>query len=161
MTAVRSMPAQKPGRSTQEVGTDRAFLAAVERRFGPISYDLAAIASNAVCARFFTPLHDSLSRPWGNLAGNLWLNPPYGDIAPWARKCAGTPLEGRRIFLLVPASVGSNWFADHVWGLADVYFLRPRLTFVGHNDPYPKDLMLCVYRPALGPPGGALWKWKE
>ena len=59
--------------------------------------------------------------------------------------------------MLVPASVGSCWFADHVFGKALVLPLRPRLVFVGETHPYPKDLMALAWE---GYAGFELWKWK-
>jgi phage N-6-adenine-methyltransferase len=157
VTASRFMPEQKPGRSVQEVGTPREFLDAVERRFGSLDWDLAADGSNHVTPYWFGPgsryEQDSLTAHWA--AGYFsWLNPPYGNIAPWARKCA---FAGMRIAFLVPASVGSNWFAEHVDGKALVLFLRPRLTFVGHTQSYPKDLILAMYGEK---PGYECWRWK-
>ena len=37
-----TMPAQKPGRSKQNYGTPDAFIKAVEDRYGPLMFDLAA-----------------------------------------------------------------------------------------------------------------------
>ena len=163
------MPVQKPGRSVQEVGTPRALLDAVEARFGRLVWDLAADESNHVTPGWSGPgskvQYDSLVGPWWALPpGLLWLNPPFANIADWAEKCAcwrdidaGSAMK-QRIALLVLASVGTNWFAEHVDGRALVLFLRPRLTFVGHVDPYPKDLLLAIY--GL-PPGYECWKWNE
>lgn len=155
------MPEQKPGRSKQDYATPRELIDAVEARFRKLDWDLAASSENRKAAQFFSVADDSLRQDWTKLKGNLWLNPPFADIAPWAAKCEASTGEdrgeGRRIFMLAPASVGSNWFADHVFGKACVIALRPRLTFVGAVDPYPKDLILSVFgRPA----GFELWRWK-
>jgi phage N-6-adenine-methyltransferase len=145
-----AMPRQKPGRSDQVVATPRNFLDAVENRFGPIGLDLAANESNAVCKLWLgpgSPLQggeDALA-PAVSWSGRTlrWLNPPYSDLDPWAAKCAA---ERHHAFIamLTPASVGANWFAEHVHGKALVLAIRPRLTFVGSSDPYPKDLCLSV-----------------
>lgn len=152
------MPQQKPGRSKQTVETPADFLLAVTRRFGRLDLDLAATEQNKKAPRCFTTEQDSLRQDWGRCRGNLWLNPPYGNIGQWAKKCAddgGT--EARRILFLVPASVGANWYFDHVHGQALVLALSPRLKFVGHSNPYPKDLILAVY----GLPAGfECWRWK-
>jgi hypothetical protein len=155
---------------------------AVEKRFGKMDYDLAADYSNAKAPRFYGPLGtplahnmdnegcigvNSLAQDWGKLQGNLWLNPPYERISLWASKCAGaTRLPGRAVYLLVPASIGANWFWEYVWSFAKVYALHPRLTFdgtpvnpkTGKVDPYPKDLMLCKYAP--GAMGLERWCWR-
>jgi DNA N-6-adenine-methyltransferase (Dam) len=164
----RSMPKQKPGRSEQTVATPRDFLDAVETRFGKMTWDLAATADNCVIKgglRRFGPDHpdpmkrDAFTNDWSKLKGNLWCNPPFGDIAPWAKKCRESVVHSgaQRIFLLVPASVGSNWFREHVFCWAQVLFLSPRLTFVGHTQAYPKDLMLAIYGPE---PAITCWRWK-
>lgn len=160
MTAPRFMPEQKPGRSVQVVRTPREFLDAVEARFSPLTWDLAADEINHVTPGWHgsgAKWGDSLIAPWSEISGLLWLNPPYGNIAPWADKCALAASHGARIAFLVPASVGSNWFAEHVDGKALVLFLRPRLTFVGHTQSYPKDLILALYGEK---PGYECWRWK-
>lgn len=136
------------------------FLDAVEDRFGPIRFDLAALPENAVVPDFFTPSQDSLAQSWEAITGLAWLNPPFKRIAPWVRKAAMTDYSGGLIVaLLVPASIGSNWFADHVHGKAQVLALRPRLTFVGHKHAFPKDLCLLLYGTHT-PKSFDLWKWK-
>lgn len=90
----------------------------------------------------------------------LWLNPEFNNIAVWAEKCAEEArfMRRGRILLLTPASIGTNWFRDHVEGKAMVEGLSPRLIFKGEKDPYPKDLMLSVYGQAHS--GFGTWKWK-
>lgn len=163
MTVV--MPKQKPHRSEQVVVTPFALITAVEKRFGRITFDLAAGKANCRArstGKFYSEADDSLKQEWYLLKGNLWLNPPFGDIAPWAKKCAATGLSnhGVHVLFLIPASVGSNWWAEHVDKKADVYFLSPRVTFVGHSSSYPKDLALCRYhRSTKGL--YECWRWKD
>lgn len=153
------MPIQKPGKSVQEVGTPPEFLSAVTARFGPIDFDLAADESNHVVADWYGPgsryANESLQQQWDQWPGLLWLNPPYGNIGEWAEKCASCKVA--TIAFLVPASVGTNWFSRYVDRKAMVLFLSPRLTFVGHTQSYPKDLMLCMYG---YPAGYECWRWK-
>lgn len=166
----RTGPSIKRGKSEQEVGTPRVFLDAVEERFGALDWDLAANASNRVNGAdglgredYFGPDHprpeyrDALAIEW-DIAGNLWCNPPFSNIAPWAAKCAAARLRLGWTFLLVPASVGSNWYAELVHGKAYVMFLLQRLTFVGSSDPYPRDLLLAAY--GYGVQGSETWRWK-
>lgn len=160
-----TMPVQKPGKSVQVVGTPRDFLSAVERAFGPMDFDLAATRENSVVGgdgdSHFGPgsalANDSLLADWTQVDGNLWLNPEFANISPWAKKCAETPTgNDRTIFLFVPLS-SANWACEYVHGKAHVLALNPRITFVGHTQAYPKDMMLAVY----GPPAGfKAWRWK-
>jgi phage N-6-adenine-methyltransferase len=154
------MPEQKPGKSRQDYGTPRKFLDAVENRFGKIAWDLAAHDKNHIHKNWYGPESEhatnSLDKDvdWAKTAPGelLWLNPPFSDIAPWASKCASS---GAKIAFLVPASIGSEWFASYVYGKSLVLALRPRLSFDGKN-PYPKDCILCIYGEQ---PGFSLWKW--
>jgi phage N-6-adenine-methyltransferase len=158
---VRSMPVQKPGKSKQDYGTPLEFIRAVEARFGPLVCDLAASAENAKAPLYCDIERDSLTVSWSteHPTGNLWLNPEFADIDPWAAKCAeeSTKRHGL-ILLLTPASVGSNWFAKHVNRKAMVLGLSPRLQFEGTTAPYPKDLMLSVF--GMGLSGFDCWRWK-
>jgi phage N-6-adenine-methyltransferase len=144
-------------KSDQVVGTPQTFLDAIVRRFGPLAWDLAATAENAKAPMYWTPAQDSLGQHWSAHKGNAFLNPPFGNIAPWAAKCVLSAGGGVRIYLLVPASVGSIWWAASVDGKAGVLLLRPRLRFEGHVHSFPRDLALCVY--GAGAAGYECWKW--
>jgi hypothetical protein len=65
--------------------------------------------------------------------------------------------DNRRIFFLVPAGVGANWFARHVDKKALVLFLNGRLSFDG-IAPYPKDCILACYGLK---PGYEVWPWRD
>jgi len=145
-------------KSFQSYSTPKNFIDAVVKRWGPIDFDLAAKADNAKAKRWYGIKQNSLIQDWTKLKGNLWLNPPFGGIAPWALKCSQSATAHNQIFFLVPASVGSNWFADCVFGKALVYFLHPRLSF-DSRSPYPKDLILAVYGVKMSE-GFQVWRWK-
>jgi phage N-6-adenine-methyltransferase len=155
------MPAQRPGKSDSTFQTPENFLRAVRNHWGieRFASDLATTEENNTGAlHVFTPEQDALTQDWTRLTGDLWLNPPYSRIEPWARKCAESTGPQRRIFLLVPASVGANWYQRYVHNVARVYFLSGRLTFVGHTTCYIKDCILAVYGE---PPGYEPWRWTE
>lgn len=153
----------------QDYGTPADFLVAVRQYFGitVFDWDLAAHQDNHIVSRWLGPgsteAEDSLTYDWDRLDGHLWLNPPFNDIAPWAKKCAttcGAPSSRRRtIYFLVPASVGANWFAESVFPYARVYALQGRLSFDG-KAPYPKDCMLCVFTNVHRTNGFAVWDWR-
>lgn len=153
------MPKQKPHRSEQTVVTPMGFVMAVEKRFGithGFYIDLAAAEDNNRADRFFAPDDDSLAQNWKrSIPVNrwAWLNPPYSDIRPWVEKAW---CSGRQIVMLVPASVGSNWWRDWVHDKAYILLLNGRITFEGHKAGYPKDLALLVY--GLEPEYD-IWDW--
>lgn len=155
------MPEQKPGKSRQDYGTPPEFIEAIEKRFGKIVCDLAASKTNAKCATYFDADSNSLEQPWAELfpTGTLWLNPPFGGIGNWARKCYEESLKRQGlILLLVPASVSTNWYAEYVHQKAMVLAIRPRLVFEGEASSFPKDLIVACY--GLGFSGFDCWKWK-
>lgn len=155
--------------SKQDYSTPDDFLAVVRSKFGPLTFDLAADEDNCKANRpdarngvkpYFTSEDNSLSCDWNPLFGTLWLNPPFNDIKPWVEKCAWESSRPdrnfSRILLLVPASVGSEWFAKHVFGRSRIYMLIGRLSFDG-KAPYPKDTILCSYPGE----GVELWRWRS
>jgi phage N-6-adenine-methyltransferase len=154
-----TVPAQKPGKSVQDVGTPREFLNAVEKRFGRIAVDLAAHDGNAVCDDFISVEDDAFEKIWHARPGLQWLNPPFANIGDWAMRAAAESGRGAHILMLIPAAIGTNYFCKWIWPFARIYALSPRLKFVGHTQPYPKDLILCEYSrdviPAL-----ECWRWK-
>lgn len=136
-------------------GTDRAFFATIEERFGGFTLDVAASAHNAKCDRFYTIEDDGLVQPWH---GSVWCNPPYSDCGAWVRKAwlewsagpenakqwhnrwkgNGRPLSTPDlIVMLLPANrVEQAWWQDLVEPYRDrpgsplrVEFLRGRLRF--------------------------------
>ncbi|MDE2099188.1 MAG: hypothetical protein KGL39_18180 [Patescibacteria group bacterium] len=147
------------GSSNQEVETPPDFMSAVQNVFGSIGFDLAASEKNAKAPLFFTEAMNSLEQKWHMSLLN-WLNPPYANIGPWAKKCLEESQRGCKILMLVPASVGSNWWRDYVHEKASVWFLNGRLTFVGEKHPYPKDLALILWGRTWSP-GYHIWTWKN
>lgn len=158
------MPSQRPGKSEQVVLTPREFLVAVEHRLGisKFDFDLAASEDNKVTLEplaYYDEEMDALIQPWTVGTGWNWCNPPYAKIGPWVEKAWDEMLLGAKTAMLVPASVGSNWWRGDVDGIAHVLFLNGRLTFVGHTSPYPKDLALLLYSRAVRG-GYECWNWR-
>ena len=48
--------------------------------------------------------------------------------------------------MLIPARTDTKWFHDHVYGIAEIRFLRGRLKFSNakYNAPFPT--MVVIYR---------------
>lgn len=167
-----SGPAIDRAASSGDIWTPWEFMRAVERKFGPIAIDLAASGpQSAKAPRWITPEEDSLKQPWAEqLAGGLgWDNCPYSNITPWARYHAQQHTLGARTLLLVPGSIGANWYWDFVEPFATVYSVG-RMVFDNCFDRrtgalvrtvYPKDLILCHYDPHDSKPGCMQrWLWK-
>lgn len=162
-----TQPAQRPFRSKQNYGTPKNFIAATKARLriAEFAHDFAADAENAQAATYFDEARDALSVPkWADYCrdGWGWLNPPFTEIGPWARKCRETRDDGGAIAFLVPAAVGSNWFRDYVDGHAYVLLLNGRLAFMPDKPTwlYPKDCILALYDQYTAP-GYEVWDWRK
>jgi hypothetical protein len=154
----------------------------VEARFGKIALDCAAHERNHVCPAWLGPggiAEDALTSRLDGLPGVpgdglRWLNPPFANIAPWAKFAARESAAAMCVLaFLVPASIGSNWYWDHVNGSALTLSVG-RMNFVFRNGetevpacfdakgkptPFQKDLMLCVF--GIGGAGRLeRWRWK-
>lgn len=166
MEVQRTGASMARGKSKQDYATPQDFRDAIVKRFGMPGFDLAASSGNMFAdgiGSYFSEDADALSKSWEMTSGVRpdfrwnWLNPPFGNIAPWAEKCATESQRGARILFLVPASVGANWFQEWVVPHAHVIELAPRLCFDG-KSPFPKDLVLAAY--CCGLTGRSFWRWK-
>lgn len=160
----RNAASPRPRSVVQNYGTPLEFFIPVEKRFGSMRWDLAAEEGNRKCVNWIGEDRDSLKVEWHKLGANLWLNPPFADIRPWAEKCYYESLLGAMVFMLVPNSTGSTWCRDFVWGKAKVHFLIGRIQFEGAAWIYPKDCMLVEYQPPwIWPPTrwSELWDWRS
>lgn len=168
----RKPPRQKPGQSETVVVTPPEFMAAVHATLGIAGFDidLAAGEDNSQGLFYYDKETNGLEQEWTNFNYRVsnpwfWCNPPYDDIRPWVEK-ASREVGWRRILdrqpslaMLVPASVGSNWWRDYVHKKCKVLFLNGRIQFVGHTTGYPKDLALLLY--GIDVVGYDIWRWKD
>ena len=83
---------------------------------------------------FPTPTWNGLDIDWLSHK-KIFCNPPYSNIAPFAKKCKDTLLEAQEkdisieIKLLIPARTDTRYFHDHIYPYAKLEFLRGRLKF--------------------------------
>lgn len=161
------MPKQKPHTSHQSYGTPWMLMKGLRKAGFVVTWDLAATKDNAKAKRFITPEQDTFTVDWSKLKGVLFLNPPFGKIKQFVAYCVRMMKKGAHILFLVPASVGSNWFRDHVWHHGYVHYLKDRIPFIKHGKKkkqgYPKDCMIVEFKKSLKPVskgGHRIWSWK-
>lgn len=153
--------------AAQATGTPWEFIHALGARFGtPVDFDLAASPANAKAPSFFTEEDDALLQVWRVLqqgdksqtyAKLAYLNPPFSNIRPWARKVAECSHLSRWTVMLVPHSASSRWYLEELVGRVHIDAI-PRLRFEGHDTIYPKDLCLVVA--GFGMTGTGYWDWQ-
>ena len=147
------------GSSKQDYQTPREFITAVYQRLLIPGFELDAAASpkNAVSPLYYDENVNGLEWPWMTWT---WCNPPFSNIAPWVRKAWEESLKGASSAVLIPSSVGANWWKDWVHDKAHVLLLNGRITFVGQEHPYPKDCALLLYTPQVRG-GYEVWSWMQ
>ena len=154
---------QNRNTSRQIVGTDIRIIEAVEARFGRLEVDLAAIPELAKAPEYITPEMDSLSYKTEWPINKLcWINPPFNNTGEFAKKAAGyRRAYGDRFkcLMLVPASIGTNWFINYCYPYASVIPLKGRPHFQGYEERAGVDFMLVNYS---GEPGKLEqpWDWE-
>lgn len=57
---------------------------------------------------------DSLSKDWSGFH-SIWVNPPYSNKKPWAKKCWDVSKDGKahEIFLLVPCDTETSYWQTY------------------------------------------------
>lgn len=150
-----SGPYSKPEAGQQDYRTPPDFLSRTARKFGvQLTFDLACTSQDFIASSLdgfrHDQGHDALASAWPRMPDGeaAWCNPPFSRSSAFARVASESP--HCRTLMLIPASVGSNWFAEHVAGRALVVFLRPRLTFLmPDGTPCPaginRDCMLLAW----------------
>lgn len=107
--------------------------------------DVCALPENAKCERFYTPDDNGLVQPWDGDA--IWCNPPYGRrVGKWVAKAEEVWRNGKTVVMLLFSRTDTKWFHDHIYGKAEIRFIKGRLRFGGSqlNAPYPS--MVVVFR---------------
>jgi hypothetical protein len=138
------------------------LIAAVERKFGALTIDLAATARDTKAPNFITPDENSLSSKvdWGMRIGSGigWLNPPPGDLAPWSAKAAYTArYHGSRILMIAQAAIDAPWWWRDVWNVpsASIHVLTPRVSYDGLPLPVVVVAYNFDYFASFAP-----WEWQ-
>ncbi|WP_337959060.1 phage N-6-adenine-methyltransferase [Enterobacter hormaechei] len=135
--------------------TPPALFASLDAEFC-FQLDAAAAPYNALCRRFITAEQNTLETPWAdylNVAGYVWLNPPYSDITPFVKKAAAESANQIGTVMLVPADTSVGWFKEAIQTSSEVRFITAgRLAFINPVTGKPvsgnnKGSMLIIWRP--------------
>jgi site-specific DNA-methyltransferase (adenine-specific) len=104
--------------------------------------DVCADADNAKCPVFFSKAENGLAQNWREFSC-CWMNPPYGqEIGAWVKKAAESETE---VVGLLPARTDTRWFHDHIYGKAEIRFIKGRLKFGDAKNSAPFPSMVVVW----------------
>jgi phage N-6-adenine-methyltransferase len=160
-------------------GTPVSLYSWLDRQFR-FTVDVAALPSNAKCARFWSPKENGLAQSWeGETA---WMNPPFGrDIGSWLEKARDEAVHERALVVqLLPARVDTSWWRTFVMNgsgdagrllrsayqpdnrvlwlrweglVTGVHFTAERIVFEGESNgaPFPTAIVVHAH-PSRKPP---------
>jgi hypothetical protein len=104
--------------------------------------DVAASAKNTECSRFFTKKQNGLVQVW---FGNIWLNPPFGEIEHWCKKAWEYAQTGKGVVVaLLPVWPTARWYRKYAIH-GQIRQLTTHISFVGTKSSAPFELMIVVW----------------
>ena len=101
------------------------------------------------CPADYDGSFDGLSIPWKAVN---FVNPPYGNMKAWVKKCHDEWLLGKTVILLIPPRTCSSYFHQWIYQKAELRFIKGRVKFIDGRNPgakpsgAPFPSMLCVFR---------------
>ena len=75
--------------------------------------------------------YDGLLEPWDDY--NVFVNPPFSDIAPWVEKADKKRDPDQKVILLLPVRSDQPWFFNCSQE-AELIFIRGRVNYVDINS---------------------------
>ena len=91
--------------------------------------------TNVPCKKYYTQADNGLVQPW---QGNVWMNPPFRNTAPWAYKF----MDHQHGICLVPMSK-TKWF-NNLWSQCDAIVPLPN-NFTFQQGAIFLGTVLCAY----------------
>ncbi|MDT2842647.1 phage N-6-adenine-methyltransferase [Vagococcus lutrae] len=114
--------------------------------------DAMATEQNAKCDIFFTKEDDALKKDWSQY-NSIFINPPYQSSVQNAvlKKAYETNKNyGNTIVLLIPARTDTARWHEHIFGKAEIRFLKGRLKFevdgIEYKDAATFPSAIVIYR---------------
>ena len=126
--------------NTAEWPTPQDFFDKLNEEF-KFTLDPCCTKENAKCAKYYTKEDDGLKQDWSNEV--VFCNPPYGrEIGDWVKKAHAT--TNSIVVMLIPARTDTSYWHDHIFGHAEVRFVRGRLKFgdATNSAPFPSAVVV-------------------
>ncbi|MCB6992420.1 phage N-6-adenine-methyltransferase [bacterium 210820-DFI.6.37] len=125
--------------------TPQDFFVRLDEEFH-FTLDPAASDENHKCHRYYTKERDGLKRDWQG--ETVFCNPPYGrEIGHWVKKGhMEAHDEKTTVVMLLPARTDTKWFHDHIYGKAEIRFIKGRLKFGNGKGSAPFPSMVVIWR---------------
>lgn len=162
------------GESRQDLGTPWDLIRAIEKRWGPLAWDLAADHTNTKAPRYLSKRIDSLKQDWTELlrGENGWLNPEFNPVTPWINHVVRHYQQGAKLITLTRGSIDANWYW-RIEPIGNIYVLSPRPAFLNQRDKktgrilephelkvYASAIIITTFNIEPKNEKMQLWKWK-
>ena len=94
------------------------------------------------------PLDDNLNgliTPW---RGNIFINPPYSNIAAFLNKGMVEIQSGnaKKLVYLLPVRTDTKWFHKYIYNKAEIRFIKGRLKFGDSKNSAPFPSMIVIFK---------------
>lgn len=129
--------------------------------------DAAASRENAKCDIFIDAEADALGLSLWGFGDSIWCNPPYGKgLMDWVKKFSHEASQNMNtVVALLPNATDTKWGQFVIRSASEVWFLSPRVQFVGTTSSNPSGSMIAIWRPepsglSVSGPSFRAWDWK-
>ena len=139
--------ARTGAKAQDEWRTPRWLFDRCVERFGTFNLDAAASDENHLCDAWFTEKDNALEKDW---FGNVWCNPPYSMLRPFANKAVTEIRLGHceSVTFLIPARTDTRAFQWLARFAGEIVFLAGRVKFEPgtHSAPFPSVIVVIAAR---------------
>ena len=97
---------------------------------------------------FLYPEKDGLKEDWSKY-GNAFVNPPFKYASAWAKKCMEESKKGITVVLFLPSKTETAWWHDYALKADEIRFVRRRVTFEEHDNPFIIGMAIIIYKSLL------------
>lgn len=94
---------------------------------------------------FLYPKQDGLLEDWSKYK-RVFVNPPFKYAYKWMKKCTEEHKKGCTIVALMPSKTETRWWHEFVLQADEIRFVKGRVTFEGHKDPFIIGIALVVWK---------------
>lgn len=106
---------------------------------------------------------DALKSSWKS---RNFINPPFSNIQAFLKKGVKESQKGRLSVFLIPARVGSKYWAKYVWRFASqIRFIQRGIQFKGYKSISPFPVAIVTFKPYCKPrknrQASGKYKWTE
>ena len=94
---------------------------------------------------FLFPKQDGLKEDWSKYK-SVFVNPPFKYAHQWIKKCYEESKKGCTVVVLLPSKTETAWWHDYALKADEIRFIRRRVTFEGHENPFIIGMAFIIFK---------------